>query len=710
MQLMCDAIAVLGSRHGLLFNPIARECGIIRFDRFTRLPTAEIRAGIRIGDKEFVLPLCKTGEKFDLLDQRLTPCTVSFIGLHGASATKLKLTIATPFRPRDAAFSTTPIISMRLQVTNLGGQFRWTPKQMDMKKATIFIEIKGEALTLEPSGAKSIDVTFNSVRGTTYEGMVDVWATRDETVPQRDRLCVTKGTRHGLRFEREVNLTNGAAEPLEVAWCTWSNACMEVLGERLPFKYAEKFSNLDAVVSWAQQNPDAIFDNASRVDGIVLNNSCGQGVNHLLSQTLHSWLIGSWWAIKNDRDWFSVWEGTCYFHSTVDVEYTQSPFYLAVWPELLKYELDWWPSFAKPGEAAIGKRGTGTMILSHDMGAHSTANGMIYSHDMEIEEVTNYLILSYAYWQRTGDESMVRKHADTVAAFLRFVIACDTDGNGVPDIGMANTIDDASPAVQFGKEQMYLAVKSLAALTCGAEMLQLVGRREAATSCLDQARKVLDTIHGKGWTGTHFATLLRKDGMLRDPWTGKDEHRQEIPGWDAPHIYTVNGLALLDMVGTDLGIRPDWLVQDLREATRRCLREYGCAHTDYANQQTYANSKMQGLVGMAANPGWISMNMLRDMAAFYRGVDLREMAQRYWEWQVLNNTQEPNIFHETFCGNHLRFYPRGVAVWGYFDALAGQTLNRVKGIDRTVPVLSGIRVPRLFDAEWQTGRARIVEK
>jgi hypothetical protein len=198
--------------------------------------------------------------------------------------------------------------------------------------------------------------------------------------------------------------------------------------------------------------------------------------------------------------------------------------------------------------------------------------------------------------------------------------------------------------------------------------------------------------------------------MLRDPWSGKEEHRPEIPGWDAPHIYTVNGLALLDMVGTDLGIRSDWLAQDLRESTRRCLREYGCAHTDYSNQQTRADKKMDGLAGLAANPGWISMNMLRDMAAFYRGVDLREMAQRYWEWQVLNNTQEPNVFHETFCGNNLRFYPRGVAVWGYFDALAGQTINRAKGIDRAVPALPNVRVPRLFDADWRAGTAKIAEK
>ncbi len=42
---MCDAIAVLGSRHGLMINPRGRHCGIIRFDRFEELPRLDLRAG-----------------------------------------------------------------------------------------------------------------------------------------------------------------------------------------------------------------------------------------------------------------------------------------------------------------------------------------------------------------------------------------------------------------------------------------------------------------------------------------------------------------------------------------------------------------------------------------------------------------------------------------------------------------------------------------
>ena len=58
MQPMCDALSVLGSRHGLLVNPIARECGIVRFDRWDALCKLHVRAGAVIEGREVVFPLC----------------------------------------------------------------------------------------------------------------------------------------------------------------------------------------------------------------------------------------------------------------------------------------------------------------------------------------------------------------------------------------------------------------------------------------------------------------------------------------------------------------------------------------------------------------------------------------------------------------------------------------------------------------------------
>jgi len=705
MQLMCDAVTVLGSRHGVLLNPAKRNAGIIRFDVFEQMPVFQLRAGAVIGGQTCVFPFCEGDQPFDFYDQRLTPCTMSVIGIHAASALKIQLTIATPFRPRDAEFSTTPVLAISLSAERIAGHFRWVRQTCADKEIELFVEFAGERIAVAPGSGPEVDLVFTSHRRVSS----DPGKTIEQAVPQRDRLVAVDTTRRGTRFVKTVFPDEPGSEGLTVGWCTHCEPELEILGQRYPFQYATRFADLDAVADWARTNTLEILGNARRVDGIIEKNNCSSSVNKLFANTLHAWLMDSWWVNRDGRDWFSVWEGSCYFHSTVDVEFTQSPFYLAVWPELLKIELDFWPEFSKDGSRTLGERGKNTLFLSHDAGQFSRAGGQEYTHEMEVEETANYLILSFAYYKRTGDASILYKHAAIIEKYLAFLAACDTTGNGIPDKGVANTIDDASPAVQFGTEQIYLAVKALAAFACGAELLSLLGRSEPIERCRTKAAKIRATIAERGWAEDHFVTLLRKDGILKNPWSGVVEEWKEIPGWDAPHIYTVNGLAPLDMVGFSLGLNEAQIRQDLLTATGRCLREYGCVHTDFQNQHLADANRVAGLAGVSRNPGWISMNMLRDIAAFYRGVDLRALADRYWDWQVTTNTQEPKIFFETFNGNNLCFYPRGVAIWGFFDALAGLVIDRVAGVEKTTLPFAQIRVPRLDNADWKKGTCTVID-
>ncbi len=105
MQLMCDAISVLGSRHGLVMDPIHKECSIIRFDKWDThfgkdhgMARFGLRAGVRIEGREYLFPLCKDGGTFSFFDQRLSPCSTSFTGVHDKSAIKVKLEFVTPSR------------------------------------------------------------------------------------------------------------------------------------------------------------------------------------------------------------------------------------------------------------------------------------------------------------------------------------------------------------------------------------------------------------------------------------------------------------------------------------------------------------------------------------------------------------------------------------------------------------------------------------
>ena len=710
MQLMCDAICVLGSRHGILFDPLGGACRMLRFDRFTRMPCFGLRAGVVIDSQEIMLPLVPEGTRFDFVDQRLSPCTSRFIGIHAASCCRVELIVSTPLRFRDADFSTTPVLSLELAVSRIPGIFRWQRRSVDLTEVEAFLEIiPGPDWNLTPHGDDALDLRFTSIRAQVKQDFSDVWDTDDEAVPQHDRLVAVSGQRSATGVRQRLVFAPGQDEEvgrLHLAWCTHSPPALVLKGQPLAFRYARHYSDLDAVTAWAREHAAAIPANADRVDALCADHDRGVAVDRMLSYTLHSWLACTWWA----EDWFSVWEGSCYFHSTVDVEFTQSPFYLAVWPELLEMELDSWPDFSLPGTDILGPDGADTLYLSHDTGAHAEASRQYYSHDMAVEETCNYLIMAAACWRRTGRDHLIRRHAATLRAYLRFLVAADSSGNGVPDRGIANTIDDASPAVQFGREQVYLAAKTLAAFVAGEHIFDHLGEAAMVGLCRARADMLRRDIEGRGWLGDHYAVLLERSGELVNPWTGQTMSCAEIPGWDAAHIYTINGAVPLAMAGIDCGLDPKHLHRDLEVATARCLGTYGCSHSDYANEDMADHDSMLGLAGVAANPGWISMNLLRDVGAGYLGLDYSRLWQRYWEWQVTTNTQEPKLFFETFGGNNLCFYPRGIAAWGLFDALAGLVVDGLRDTITSRPLAGPLRVPRLWDADWVEGTATFISQ
>jgi hypothetical protein len=163
MNPIADAISVLGSRHGLILDPVGTNACIIRFDMFHEAASLEIHAGLRIDGREFVFPLCGEGERFAFIDQRITPCTSRFIGIHEDSGIKATLEFVTPFRPRDAAFSTIPVIAARLSVTKISGNFRWSPVKLTPDSVEVFFEVTSRDMKLQPAGADGVDVSFKSL-------------------------------------------------------------------------------------------------------------------------------------------------------------------------------------------------------------------------------------------------------------------------------------------------------------------------------------------------------------------------------------------------------------------------------------------------------------------------------------------------------------------------------------------------------------------
>lgn len=707
MQIMSDAIAVLGARHGMIWAPFDRSCRVIRFDAWEKQPRFDLEAGIKVGGDIFMFPLCEDGGKGLFLDQRLTPCSMEMRAQEPQHALELRLEVVSPFRPRDLDYSTTPVLGIRLSAKRFCGWVRamFPDKAESTNEAELFLRIKGLDTTSRDDG--TLDVQFTSTRFAADPNFQD-------QRPQHDRLLSTNGQLVGETFRLPFQLTPAYQEPdgndaqLDVFWCACPEAAMEIKGELKPFSFADRFATLDAVCEWAREQGSSLFTNAENVRRVVSQHNAGREVEALMAQSLHSWLINTWLVRDGGTDRLLVTEGLCHMHSTVDVEFSQSPFYLAVWPDLLKLQLDYWPNYSLSGAALLGEAHADTLFLQHDSGLGCIGGKQAYGHQMEVEEIGNYLILLYAYYERTGDKTLIEKWQTHWTKYLAFLRAADTTGNGIPDKGTANTIDDASPAIQYGEEQTYLGVKTLAALLCGAAMLDLLGRHDEAEQAWQQADLTCETIESQGWLKDHYAALLKKGGWVRHPEGMEPEQMDEIPGWDATHIYTANTMALLDMIGLDTGLSRERIVTDIHHGVERCLSEYGCLHSDFGNTfiDTAGNMQIKN-TGGSKSTGWVSMNMLRDMAAFYRGIDLRYLASRYWDYQGTTNSREIKIFYETFNGSNLCYYPRGIACWGFFEALAGVVINR-DGVTTGNGGLPQIKVPLLFDANWLKGTCRII--
>jgi len=660
-----------------------------------------LHAGIIVNGKTITLPLCQEGERFEFVDQTMTPTTMQLGGIDPDTGIHVKLTIRIPFRPRDENFSTTPAIFFDIEVEKYAYNFRWRQQKYENVEGEVFLYFSGKDFNFEVKD-DFINAKYSSpLLYPEKDGSV-----KTESLLCEDRILVLSGeilNKEGCAGGRfPFSLKKGETGPIiSLAWCSYDPPVLEVMGKKSPFKYTERFKSIEDVVEWCRNSYTEVIENSKKVDDIILNHNLGEEISHLLCFTLHSWLFNTWWVVTEEKqDFFTVWEGSCYFHSTIDVEFTQAPFYLGVWPELLELELNEWPYFVKDGSLTLGERGKETVFLSHDMGIHTFCSGQKYPHDMEVEESANYVILAFVHWYRTGKTSVIEKHSPLIRKLLDFIVACDTTGNGIPDKGCANTIDDAAPAIQYGSKQIYLGVKAAAACLAGFYILKKL-RQKDISKYKKFALKGLSTIEEEGWLGDHYAVTISRtiDGLV-DPWSGR-RMAGELKGWDAYHIYTENTLALLDMIDFDMGLRRKRLIKDMKSALNNTLMKYGCRHTSYTPEASAFT--IPGLAGTASKTGWVSMNMIRDIAAAYRGLDFLWLSGRYWDWQCTTNTREFSLFFETFYGNNLCFYPRGIAIFGILEAAVGFTLDMSRRKMKFSPLRPGIYVPVLILADWKKG-------
>lgn len=692
---MTTCLGRLGSRFSLQLDPVRKHVlygAVGLFHQRESQLLVELRDA---GGLTAAFPFAGERPGFDLLQQRQTLSRVVYDGYSLQTKAQVQLELVAPFLPRDERVSTAPLYLVHVTVSPQAHGYRWrSPDAAAQQRGTLRFALDVPE-TLVAAG-EVVTLTYDTEiqhRFTTGEGDgsqehdarrrklgADVAHCTGELAPLRGPWQAVDGG-----FELAYDLSAGPVEGWLALTGWFADPCFEGHQVAGPLKYTTLFDNPAAVLDFARDELDRLVAAADFVDGLITASSLPKSLQDLIAFSFHSFLSCSLWAVLDGRDWFSVWEGSCWYNSTVDVEYNDAPFFFGLWPELLEYVFDSWQHHQRPAEA-------GTW-LEHDMGAGWTCNGQDYHHPMEVEENSNWLLLLYAHGQWTGREQLYERYASINRNLVEYLLWTDQSGNGFPDQGTANTIDDATPAVQYGRDQTYLGVKRLAALHAAGRMLSSVGDEELAERCRREVDEAIATLEA-GWLGDHYPVCLdRTTTGLVDCWTGQPLPYDELPGWDAYSLYTTNGLLYLFMIDDlPLGLDRERLRLDALSAWRASLTEFGCTHS-------------------SADPDhlWVSMNLWRDQAAAYLGEDLLGTAERYWAMEVAANAgTEAKCFVDTNYTNNLCFYPRGIASLGAVWAAAGLTVNAVDQV-LTIDPPGRCRVPLLTHVDWAGLRAPWLE-
>ena len=726
------------------------------------------------GDVWYSLPFNGRIPAFTQIKQRQTLTSLSYTCRGPDLPLEVTYAFHAPFYPQDLKLCVAPYILLDVTVRNL------TARQQAGTVAVGQSLVAAEGLR-KVSERGCLGVVFempifgkqtrqawlvdeSSAEGVTaHAGTLAIPATAEYDAPEtRDQdgrvVLAARWADAASGLAWDFTLGPRAKATRTFAYVGWApDPIIEVRREPYRFKYVDLFSDMFDVARFAFDNREQIDRKVALFESTVYDASAPQALKEFLAFAFQSWVQNTFYCASKpqreeadatlrqgsgqasrvptddsrtrwDRvptegaegqDWFSVWEGCCKFHSTVDVEYNVAPLYFEYWPELMKMTLRQWVNYIRNG------------VLSHDMGMGLEANGMKYGHDMEVEENTNFVLLLHQYWRQTGDTELVEELFPYVDELLGHVTRCDTDGDGFHEEGTYNTIDQGSAAVQYAKDQTYLAVRALCAYECGALMAEQVGNDDRPDRWRDLAAVIARTLDVEAWLKDHYVVSLNQPpkqearpetpavggnpggdqgrGAEGDTWVNdggwnnpnqpqgqsRDTYSQPsrytpAKGWDGYSIYATNGMLYPMRSGCEIpGVNLRRMRTDLYTSTIATLKKYGSPHTNRESNM------------------WVSQNIWRDMAAAYLGIDFSDNIERYWNLQKYINREKRGCFTDVYVygSDHisLDYYPRGTAAFGLIPALAGLQVDKVAGKVSVAPLRAPLRIPLLAYADWEAG-------
>lgn len=739
MQKMTWTLARLGSRFNLLFEPYKRRVMHSALGRFFDAPL-DLQVGLVNPDGSLrVLPF--TSQELTADGKRIRDLynaeqferfnSITFRGYCEESRLRFELNFHSVFWPQNDRLCTMPAFYMEMRISPVP-RVRWTKPdgpwpehaklwlRLDRPDTDIRVALDGftgdpnagplaDAEAAPPTPLAQIALDYRSLLypDRSYLQPEPPPPASTPSVAVHERIvslnagCEVTPDGQGLTLTMPVT-EPGSGVKWRLIWATHIAEPVVSVPEggvtrELPLRYTRFWDSVDAVVAEAIDTRDDRLARSRRLEKLIEQAPLDAAQSHLLNQSFQAFLSNTWWCTvpsakegERDGEWYALLEGSSAFLSTLDVGYNVSLWYLALWPDLLKLQINAWSKRVNPHAPSDGA------YLDHDLGFGTRATGQAYDHAMELEENGNFLLMLQAYTRWTGDTSLAERLGGLVEDLARFLIWTDQDDSGFPTEGIANTIDDASPALRYGKKPVYLAVKRVAALRAVADLLQFSNRPEMAKRCETLVEADINKIEIEAWLGDHYGVCMERSAAgVIDPSTGLPADHFELTDWDAYCIYTGNALLLPTMIGQPPLLSESRLKRDLLAADRENLGRYGDGHTSDDPDNIR-----------------ISQNLWRDMLARYMGLGGRSSAGLYWDMQVMSNTGTQSYgYIDTYIHNALAFYPRGIVAIGYFLSAPRLVIDRLAPGGKYITVEpntgSPQRWPLLPLADWHAGRVPV---
>jgi hypothetical protein len=626
----------------------------------------DVIIGVRVAGKLYSLPFSRLEfSNFDAVNQTITPCKLIWRASLKSPPMRLNLKFVSPFYPKDERTTLLPAFIVEFVVENcseepLHGELVYGRELNARQLATLHM---GDGVAVFET--QGVFKAHEGVKGKDW-----------------DVELMRLGGKTMLTFRRTFKLQpNSDERSMLVLACYSRDAFFKAKGYPYRFKYAHLFGDVNEVMNYALVNAEELCSRTELFERTLLDPFEDDALKMLISLAFQSYASNALWLLPAEdvatsmglkreppfKQWFSVLEGGGgLFNSTVDVEYNISPFYLLYWNELLEMLLDEWSAYRRGG------------IIRHDMGMGFVANGMSYYHDMPVEENTNFLLMLFSLWASTAKHGLLKGWWGVVVELVKYLLSTDTDGNGFPNIGTSNTINQAVYVTQHAPEQTYLAMKMAATYQAVWQMARFVGDFKTAKECQSALEKITATMK-KAWLGDHYPVSIDR----------------AIPGWDAYSIYTANGWLLPLIVGVSPQVDVQRMRIDIINSTKATWRGYSSTHTS-VDVTTF-----------------ISQNIWRDCIAAYLGVDMVKNARSYWSLQWTLNRTTGGAFVDSYNYDtgysSLRYYPRGMAVVCYILAIGGISFNALERKIVIQPLFENVVIPLPQFSDWASKRIPSIE-